>query len=494
MKRRPLAVILFISVFLLVACSSEPVTPTEILVPTVAVVPTSTMEPTPPDPTPFFDDFEGSLDPSWSWINEDPERWRLTDESWLEITAANPGFVAGDDGIIREVNVLARPAPEGSFTLTTRLFSSPDENFQQAGIFVFQDGFNYVAMLSAFCEPCLPEIGSGFFMEAFKNNEYVSGGMWDRRDIALTDVYLRLVYDAEAKTVTGFAGRQPDAWQQIGVIDGFDSVAQIGLGAANAPNPEGQQENLTAAYAYIEISSEDTPVQSGDPLPPVPMPPEPSPTAEPTATPEPTPLPAGLLFRDDFDGYLQPGWAWINEDPERWTFTQEGWLEIQAGDIAFYSEGGFGLVNFLTRELPEGEFMITAHVKADPIEDFQQATIYIFEDQDNYVALNIGFCQPCAVGGPGFFMETFIDNNPFENAYMIARDPAVTDVYLRLVNQGGSITGYYATEYGDWQRVGAFGNYFDFKLVGLGTTNSNPNGLENDIISQFDYFEIAEPE
>ena len=74
---------------------------------------------------------------------------------------------------------------------------------------------------------------------------------------------------------------------------------------------------------------------------------------------------------------------------------------------------------------------------------------------------------------------------------MIARDPALTDVYLRLVNQDGSITGYYASEYGDWQKVGAFGNYFDFKLVGLGTTNSNPNGVENDIISQFDYFEIS---
>ena len=91
-------------------------------------------------------------------------------------------------------------------------------------------------------------------------------------------------------------------------------------------------------------------------------------------------------------------------------------------------------------------------------------------------------------------METFIDNNPGENAYQIPRDPAVTDVYLRLVNQGGSLTGYYAIEPGNWQRVGAFGNYFDFKLVGLGTTNSSPGGVEHDIVSQFDYFEIAIPE
>jgi hypothetical protein len=138
--------------------------------------------------------------------------------------------------------------------------------------------------------------------------------------------------------------------------------------------------------------------------------------------------------------------------------------------------------------------MIEAHIKSNPTENFQQAAIYIFQDPDNYVALNIGFCSPCTTGGPGFFMETFIDNNPFGDAYQINRDPAATDVYLRLVNQGGSITGYYATTPGEWQRAGAFGNYFDFKSVGLGSTNSNPAGVEHDIISQFDYFEIALPE
>jgi hypothetical protein len=41
--------------------------------------------------------------------------------------------------------------------------------------------------------------------------------------------------------------------------------------------------------------------------------------------------------------------------------------------------------------------------------------------------------------------------------------------------------------------VGAFGNYFDFRLIGLGTTNSNPNGVSEDLVAMFDYFEIALP-
>jgi regulation of enolase protein 1 (concanavalin A-like superfamily) len=397
--------------------------------------------------------------------------------------------VLGSEQEIQQVNLLVQPAPDGDFILTARLASNPNENFQQAGIFMILDGVNYVAILSAFCEYCLPDNGGyGVFMEGYKNNEPLANGMLQPRNPDQIDLYLRLVYSAANKTVTGYFAGAPDQWQQVGVVENVPAFYQVGLGAANVPGPEGIENDLQAYFDYFEIATKDTPVNSDSPLP------QPTATPEPTATAEPTPLPEGLLFRDDFEGYLQPGWNWVNENPERWTFTQDGWLEIMGDNPAFYSKGAIGISNFLSRDLPEGEFMITAHVKANPDENFQQAAIYIFEDQDNYVALNIGYCLPCSTQGPGFFMETFIDNNPGENAYQIPRDPAVTDVYLRLVNQGGSLTGYYAIEPGNWQRVGAFGNYFDFKLVGLGTTNSSPGGIEHDIVSQFDYFEIAIPE
>lgn len=219
---------------------------------------------------------------------------------------------------------------------------------------------------------------------------------------------------------------------------------------------------------------------------------EPEPTATPMP-PTPTRLPKGVLFRDDFEGTFQPGWTWINEDASLWSFVESGWLEIVGSDNSFFMEGDYGMVNFLTRDVPEGDFVITAHIQADPDESFEQATIYIFENQDNYIALNIGFCGICRTGGPGFYMETYIDHNPFGDAYMVDRDPADTDVHLRLVNKGGSLTGYYSTTGEDWQKIGAFGNYFDFNAVGLGATNSNSDGVESDIVARFDYFEISQP-
>jgi regulation of enolase protein 1 (concanavalin A-like superfamily) len=220
-------------------------------------------------------------------------------------------------------------------------------------------------------------------------------------------------------------------------------------------------------------------------------------TPEPTETPLPptqTPLPEGILFRDDFDGSFQPGWQWMNENPDKWGFVDFGgfsWLRI-IGDKA----GNFeDQTNTLMRDLPEGDFVITTHVLANPNQNFHQANIFIFEDAQNYIRLNFGFCDRCGLPeGYGYFMETIIENNPFGDFYAVPRGAEDTDIYLRLVNQDGSITGYYTTELGEWQRIGAFGNYFDFVSVGLGATDSVPPSWEvEDIEAFFEYFEISTP-
>ncbi len=492
---KQILITLFLGLLVLTSCGApEPglPEPTNTALPPPTNTPLPTDTPPPPtatlDPILFFDDFNGAVDGAWTWLNEDPERWMVAEGGWLAITADNPSVLASGPEI-EQVNLLTQSAPEGDFVITTRLVANPDENFQQAGIFLILDGVNYVSILDGICTFCLPDDGGyGVFMEGFKDNEPIAQGRVSPRAPGETDLFLRLVYSASQNTVEGYFAVTPDSWQPVGVVEGVPAFKSVGLGAANAPGPEGSQEDLTALFDYFEISREGTPCREGSP------PPQPTPTLEPTPVPSPTPLPEGTLFRDDFEGSLQPGWTWLNEDPERWSYTGDGWLQIIGSNPSFFQEGDqIGLVNFLTRDLPEGEFMITAHIKADPNEDFQQATIFIYQDRSNYIALNTGFCSMCPTGGAGFYMETFIDNNPFGNAYHIPRDPEDKDVYLRLVNEGGSITGYYATSPGEWQRAGAFGDYFDFNLVGLSATNSRP-WEGNDIIALFDYFEISIPE
>lgn len=231
----------------------------------------------------------------------------------------------------------------------------------------------------------------------------------------------------------------------------------------------------------------------------------PTKTEKPTSTPEPdtnttptlTPLPEGIIFRDDFEGYFQPGWEWKDEDPEKWSFVENEmgkFLQIITDNPSIFKNGY--QVNSLVRDLPEGDFAITAHIIAEPDENFQQANIYLFEDDANFVLLNFGYCGPCFPSfGTGFFMETKVSTNPLGDTYMLPRNQEDTEIYLRLVNEGGTITGYFATKPDEWNRIAQIANSFDFETIGLGTTNSLALNMKpsKNLITHFDYFEISEP-
>jgi hypothetical protein len=220
----------------------------------------------------------------------------------------------------------------------------------------------------------------------------------------------------------------------------------------------------------------------------------PAPTSAPVFTPtvlpptaNPTPTPPGQLFRDDFTAELGPGWTWENENPARWTITQDGWLQITGTDLSLLHDGTQD--NVLWRDLPAGDFQITVHLKANPTDNFQQATIYMYENGTNYIALNRGYCGPCAAKGNGVFMEYKIGGQ--FGAY--AAGVTATDVYLRLVSEANVISGYYALKPDAWTRLGRFGNYFTFKRVGLGVSNVDTQGINADLVGLFDYFEIDRP-
>jgi beta-xylosidase len=210
-------------------------------------------------------------------------------------------------------------------------------------------------------------------------------------------------------------------------------------------------------------------------------------TPLPTETPKPTttPLPAGVLFRDDFEGGLQPGWEWENENPDKWTITDDGWLQI-IGEQDTLLGGANRQSNLLWYPLPDGDFFITVHLKTKPFANFHQAAIFIYEDSMNYVTINRGYCDLCPTGGNGFYMDYKISGQ--WGSYRVATQ--AEDVYLRLESKGNIISGYYATEPEQWKRLGRFGNYFQFKKVGIGVSNV---GAAEDVVGRFDYFEISLP-
>jgi hypothetical protein len=242
--------------------------------------------------------------------------------------------------------------------------------------------------------------------------------------------------------------------------------------------------------AQTEIPPDTVTPQQQEELPTsTPLPPTDTSTPEPTATISLTATPESQIFRDDFDGSLQPGWIWDEEDPERWTFVDvngKQWLQLT---------GNSGRSNVLMRDVPTGDFAIVAHIKADPRLNFHQASIFIFQDTSNYVAVNTGYCQPCSVGGYGYFMETAASGGDvLGHFYEAPRAAEDTDVYLKIDIVDDVISGYYATTPDEWTRIGRFGNFFELNSIGLSATNSSPpSGTPEDIIAQFDFFEVTTP-
>jgi hypothetical protein len=91
-----------------------------------------------PEPQVIFEDrFDGKLDEGWTWLRENPEAWRISEEG-LEIRV-EPGHAQ----TVR--NALVRPAPdrrEGSFAIevTVTNLTVPIQQWEQAGITWYHNG------------------------------------------------------------------------------------------------------------------------------------------------------------------------------------------------------------------------------------------------------------------------------------------------------------------------------------------------------------------
>jgi len=214
-------------------------------------------------------------------------------------------------------------------------------------------------------------------------------------------------------------------------------------------------------------------------------------TPEPTSTIIPTPTPENQIFRDDFDGSLQPGWTWENENPDRWKITDDGWLQILAEDNSLL--GGEAQSNLLFRDLPAGNIAVTVHLIAAPDSNFQQAAIFLYEDIHSYVAINRGYCEPCfPEKGNGIFVDYKVNDNTRWSSELNTQIDQ-TDMYLRLVSKDKIIYAYYALAPDEWQLITRLGEFFEFTKVGLGVSNIDNSGIDSDLVGSYDYFEITRP-
>jgi hypothetical protein len=172
------------------------------------------------------DQFENtSLDPRWSWIDEDATHWSLS---------ANPGHMR----IITQQqnnNKLMQPVPSGDFEIRTYVLFEPSENFQGAALYVYGDEDNFLKIGRGFCDHAPPNcVGNGIYFDYTKDGE-LTGSNYATEVTEQSLVYLRLVSDGS--NFTAFVSTNGTSWDEIGTHTISFTPSKIGLYVGNGKQP-----------------------------------------------------------------------------------------------------------------------------------------------------------------------------------------------------------------------------------------------------------------
>jgi len=153
------------------------------------------------------------LNDRWFWLDENPSNWSLI---------ANPGFMQ----IISEhpgMNRLVQMTPEKDFVIRTRMLFTPVENFQFAGLTVFNDFENKLVLGRAFCDTSPPAcVGNGIYFDHTEGGNPI-GDNYGTSLPTTSEAYLRLV--REGPNFTAYVSENGTEWQEIGThAIGFDPM------------------------------------------------------------------------------------------------------------------------------------------------------------------------------------------------------------------------------------------------------------------------------
>lgn len=202
------------------------------------------------------------------------------------------------------------------------------------------------------------------------------------------------------------------------------------------------------------------------------------------ASAPPTELPISVeSFQDDFTGQLADGWTWLEEDPTKWSLSAvDGSLQILASDASF--DGPYLPLNILLRDAPSGDFEISTALHFTPTSNFQAAGLVVFQEQGNVLQLSRAFCDvvnTCV--GDGIYFDNFENGSSTGSNYHVAFQGSV--IYLRLVREGNTYTGYYSEDGQNWVMTGKHTHEFSQARIGLVAAQA-----PTEIPAVFEYFTV----
>ena len=395
---------------------------------------------------PGNDEFEGTaLDSSrWSVVRRDDQFLSVADGT-LNLTA-QPGedIHAGDTG---QRNIVLQGLPQsGPWTATTRVTWEPDRNYQNAGLLIYTDDGHWI-------KTGMVWNGSRTF-EAFKETDNTPTALGSSGAGAgfPTTFYVRFAYDG----TTVQAQRSPDGetWTNTGNATNLNGLTNPKIGMyATASTASGTQA-ITARFDYFTLDAPSDP-------------------------------------DDEFDGTSLNTCRWsqiVRHEPGGYSVA-DGKLTLPAAHGDFFgNEAANNNPNILLQPAPSGPWTMTTRLTFDPDENYEQAGLLVYGDDQNYVKADYVHS-----GGRGLEFLRESGGTPAGFGGFVGIDSQPTTVDLRITSDGTTLRAYYQFAGGPWTPYGEPAALADVPnpKVGIYANDSNATVMTRDD-AVFEFFRIAE--
>jgi beta-xylosidase len=166
---------------------------------------------------------QATLPADWQWVREDTSRWSLTTRpGYLRITT-QPGTLDENNTI---KNLLLRPAPTESYTVSTQVAFTPTQNYHEAALFLYADDNNYIKLSRLYNDLQLG--GDTYLFQHEAEGKRVAGYR-----LAATPAITELAIGVEGRYAIGMVKDQTGQWHTLGrlAISSLESFPYVGIGA-----------------------------------------------------------------------------------------------------------------------------------------------------------------------------------------------------------------------------------------------------------------------
>lgn len=204
---------------------------------------------------------------------------------------------------------------------------------------------------------------------------------------------------------------------------------------------------------------------------------------------EAAPVEGDNFFQETFDSpTLAPEWFWVREDADFWNLTERpGWLRLytQYGSL----DGGVA-ENVLLRPAPTNPYVLTVHFEFTPTLDFQEASLLLYDDDDNYIKFSR--LEHSELGGNRYLLTREVNGVKEQGSYIVSDQ---SDITLALQVYEQRVFGWYKDTAGNWQVLGViqYPSLADYPNVGVTAHNGLTVGAPPpSIAADFEYIQ-AEP-